>query len=51
MKTLLNDINDLIIKTISSVLPKMIHSYRLSRPKDENLEICFEILGFDIIID
>jgi len=29
----------------------MIHSYKLSRPKDEKLEICFEILGFDIIID
>ena len=34
-----------------SVQPIMNHGYKMSRPKDEQLEMCFEIYGFDIIID
>ena len=44
-------IKQLIIKTISSVQPILSHSYKVSRPKDEKLELCFEVLGFDIIFD
>ena len=29
----------------------MLYAYKTSRPKDEQLEVCFEILGFDILID
>ena len=29
----------------------MQHAYKSSRPNDKVLEICFEILGFDIMID
>ena len=29
----------------------MLHAYKSSRPNDEYLELCFEILGFDILID
>jgi tubulin polyglutamylase TTLL6/13 len=29
----------------------MHHAYKSSRPNDEQLELCFEILGFDIMID
>jgi hypothetical protein len=29
----------------------MLHAYKSSRPNDEYLELCFEILGFDIMID
>lgn len=47
----MQDIKDLIFKTIASVQPIMGHAYKSSRPKDETLELCFEILGFDIIID
>ena len=47
----MSKIKDLIIKTISSVHPILNYAYKLSRPKDEQLEICFEIFGFDIIID
>ena len=29
----------------------MNHAYKSSRPSNEQLELCFEILGFDIMID
>ena len=29
----------------------MAFSYKINRPKNENKEICFEILGFDILLD
>lgn len=29
----------------------MAHSYKSSRPKNEQLELCFEVLGFDILLD
>lgn len=44
-------IDELIIKTICSVQPYLAHIYRTNRPKEQEQEICFEILGFDIIID
>jgi tubulin polyglutamylase TTLL6/13 len=39
------------LKTIASVQPVLSYSYKSNRPKDEDLELCFEILGFDIMID
>ena len=44
-------IRSLIVKTVATVQPIMAHAYKTSRPKDEHLEVCFEILGFDILID
>jgi tubulin polyglutamylase TTLL6/13 len=44
-------IRDLITKTIASVQPIMNHAFKCSRPNDEQLELCFEIMGFDIMID
>ena len=41
-------IKTLIVKTICSAHPFISHFYKSSRPKDENLELCFEILGFNI---
>ena len=39
------------MKTIVACHPIMYHAYKSSRPNDESLELCFEILGFDILID
>lgn len=47
----MSKIRGIIIKTLAAVQPIMAHAYKSSRPKDENLELCFEILGFDIMID
>jgi hypothetical protein len=48
---LMKRIRSLIVKTVATVQPIMAHSYKTSRPKDEQLEVCFELLGFDILID
>lgn len=39
------------MKTIAAFQPLMSHAYKNSRPINENLELCFEILGFDVLID
>ena len=41
----------MITKTIVAFQPILNHSYKTNRPLNENLELCFEILGFDILID
>jgi hypothetical protein len=44
-------IADLIIKTMMAVQPDLIHNYRMCQPSDRMFQICFEVLGFDVLID
>lgn len=44
-------IADLIIKTLISVQPDLLHNYRTCQPNDRTFNMCFEILGFDVLID
>jgi len=44
-------IKDIIAKTLITVEPSLAHSYRSSRPQDLENSTCFEVLGFDILID
>ena len=44
-------IADLIIKTLISVQPDLLHNYRTCQPNDRTFDMCFEILGFDVLID
>lgn len=46
-----SNIDDLIVKTIISAWPALSHSYRVSFPLHDDISACFELLGFDIIID
>lgn len=48
---LIMDIRRMIVKTIATVQPRLSHIYRSSQNKEENHLMCFEILGFDIMID
>ncbi|CAG9330520.1 ttll-11_12 [Blepharisma stoltei] len=45
------DIKEIIIKTLCSVQPFLSHTYRACQPDDPFNGMCFEILGFDIILD
>jgi tubulin polyglutamylase TTLL6/13 len=40
-----------IIKTLVSVQPMLAHTYRSCQPDDFTNSMCFEILGFDVILD
>eukprot|EP00347_Sterkiella_histriomuscorum_P017972 403347271 len=44
-------IQDIIAKTMISVQPSLQHAYRSCQPEDLENSMCFEILGFDILID
>ena len=44
-------IEDIIIKTICSVQPSLAHLYRSCVSDDIDNSCCFEVLGFDIILD
>ena len=41
----------MIIKTLISIQPKLAHSYRAAQPKCRDHDMCFELLGFDVMID
>ena len=44
-------INDLVAKTLISAQPILSHMYRLSQPNNFGNDMCFHILGFDVILD
>ncbi|CAD8188256.1 unnamed protein product [Paramecium octaurelia] len=45
------DIKQIIIKTLCSAQPFLKHQYTTSQPNNLMNNMCFEILGFDIILD
>ena len=45
------NINDIIIKTLCAVQPKLKQCFRSCQPTNLNNNMCFEILGIDILID
>ena len=44
-------IKDRIIKTVISGLPLMSHQYKFSQPEDYSGNMCFHILGLDVMIN
>lgn len=50
VEQLKKDINDVIVKTVISGLPAISHQYRYCQPEEYENNMCFHILGFDIIL-
>lgn len=48
---ILMEIKDIVIKTMLSIQLDLSHNYRACQPGDTEQQICFELLGFDIILD
>eukprot|EP00826_Nyctotherus_ovalis_P009527 TRINITY_DN1251_c0_g2_i2.p1 TRINITY_DN1251_c0_g2~~TRINITY_DN1251_c0_g2_i2.p1 ORF type:complete len:521 (+),score=103.93 TRINITY_DN1251_c0_g2_i2:426-1988(+) len=46
-----SNINDIIVKTLCAVQPQLSRSFRGCQPANVNNNMCFEILGFDILVD
>ncbi|CAH1407878.1 unnamed protein product [Nezara viridula] len=46
-----DDIDDVIIKTVLLALPTLQHNYKAAFPSHRNRQACFEVLGFDLILD
>lgn len=46
-----NEINDIIGKTLCLAQPHVHHLFRSCHPDDMDNSLCFQILGFDIMID
>ena len=46
-----NDIDDVIIKTLISAHAVLKHNYRTCFPNHVRGSACFEILGFDVMLD
>jgi len=51
VETLLEKIKDVIMKTLFSVQPIIADSYKICQPFNYSNDMCFEVLGFDIMID
>lgn len=45
------EIKDIIIKTLITSQPMLNHLYKSCQPDDLENQMCFHILGFDIILD
>jgi hypothetical protein len=41
----------MIIKTLISVQNDLLHNYRMCQPNEKSYDMCFEMLGFDVLID
>jgi len=50
-KALWNEIKKMVIKTFCSVQPILAHSYKSCQPDEPYNNMCFEILGIDIMLD
>lgn len=48
---LLHSIDDVVVKTILCAAPTLRHNYKASFPKRDRGCSCFELLGFDILLD
>jgi len=51
VEKLKEEINDVTIKTIICGLPLMSHQYKCSQPEDYSGNVCFHILGLDIMLN
>ncbi|CAI2363824.1 unnamed protein product [Moneuplotes crassus] len=48
---LMKKIHDIIVKTIITIQPKLLHTYNVLQPRSKTHDMCFEILGFDILLE
>jgi tubulin polyglutamylase TTLL6/13 len=46
-----DNICDIIVKTLLMIQPSLASTYRTCQPYDYSNSMCFEILGFDVILD
>lgn len=46
-----NNVDDVIIKTVLSAWSVLKHNYHACFPGHDKIQACFEILGFDILVD
>eukprot|EP00820_Chromera_velia_P007819 Cvel_4144.t1-p1 / transcript=Cvel_4144.t1 / gene=Cvel_4144 / organism=Chromera_velia_CCMP2878 / gene_product=Probable beta-tubulin polyglutamylase, putative / transcript_product=Probable beta-tubulin polyglutamylase, putative / location=Cvel_scaffold177:107363-119403(+) / protein_length=1059 / sequence_SO=supercontig / SO=protein_coding / is_pseudo=false len=51
VKKLMTEIETIIVKTIVAVTPTLAHVYHSCQPEDLTNSMCFEILGFDFLLD
>mmetsp|Transcript_92094 Transcript_92094/g.204438 ORF Transcript_92094/g.204438 Transcript_92094/m.204438 type:complete len:907 (-) Transcript_92094:236-2956(-) len=51
VETLMGEIEDLIVKTLIAVQPSLSHFYHSCQPDDTENAMCFEVLGFDVMLD
>ena len=51
VKKMKAQIYDLLIKTLITAQPHLSHLYKTSQPDDLENQLCFQILGFDVLID
>ena len=45
------NIGELVVKTLLPVTPLLAHTYSSSAPRGASAYNCFELLGFDVLLD
>jgi len=50
-RDLMDEIKDIIRKTVTSIQSNLTQEYKSLQPRNKRMDMCFEILGFDILVD
>lgn len=51
IKDLWDEIKDIIRKTILWIQPSLAQTYKSLQPRSKRMDMCFQLLGFDVLID
>jgi tubulin polyglutamylase TTLL6/13 len=51
IEALQQSINEIIVKTIITGQPLLSHLYNLSQPENFGNDMCFQLLGFDVLLE
>eukprot|EP00921_Rhytidocystis_pertsovi_P001662 GHVQ01002829.1.p1 GENE.GHVQ01002829.1~~GHVQ01002829.1.p1 ORF type:complete len:1303 (+),score=238.81 GHVQ01002829.1:778-4686(+) len=51
MQTVFEEIDSMVLKTLVAIAPSLSHVYNSCQPADVHNAVCFEILGFDVLLD
>ena len=44
-------IEDLVVLSLLAIVPQLRHQYRMARPLGDPDSVCFELLGYDVLVD
>ena len=44
-------IEDLVVLSLLAIVPQLKHQYSMARPQGDPDSVCFELLGYDVLVD
>ena len=51
MQPIWERIEDLVVLSLLAIVPQLKHQYCMARPQGDPESVCFELLGYDVLVD